>query len=68
MKAGKPSKGLATACGRSLDRVTKANGAASLELPIVKMETGLLGWGSKAETIAYVTTREESGLFYRFEL
>ena len=68
MKACKPCKGLVAAFGRSLNRVTKANGAASLKLPVVKMETGLLGWGSKAETIAYATTREESGLLSRFEV
>ena len=48
MKAYNPRKEFVATCGGSLYGVAEANSATGLKLPVIKMETGLLGWGMEA--------------------
>ena len=48
--------------GSEFEGVPEANGAALLELPIVKVKPSLFGGSTPAEPISYASTREEPGL------
>ena len=48
--------------------MAKSDGSASLEFPVVKVQSGLLGGSTPAETITNTATGKESGLFCWGEL
>ena len=48
---------------RSSDAVAKTHSAACLKLPVVKVQSCLLGWCTPAKTVADATAGEEPGLF-----
>ena len=49
---GRAAKGLAATLGGEFDRMPEANCTADLELPVVKVKSGLFGGRTPAKTIA----------------